>query len=198
MCLLTRSLFQEGVFDQCLEDIEGVQHIASPLTGNPDGTTRSSSSADHTLTSEIVALIGVAVNGTMSLLKSIAAHGYVPRWPTFYLDFVISHSKRVKRVVITSSAAALMGRKAGPSVYGEVNMAYTVPSVYFSHGFSQRDWNQSALQPLPENATPIQKYYASKTLAEKSAWDFVEGKHFDLVTILPPLVNFFSFRMMTR
>ncbi|KIJ45609.1 hypothetical protein M422DRAFT_250920 [Sphaerobolus stellatus SS14] len=134
-CIHQCLLLQEGVFDQCLEDVEGVQHIASPLTGDPD------------------ALIGVAVNGTLSLLQSVAAHGH-----------------RVKRVVITSSAAALMHKKPIPCVYTE------------------DDWNHNALEPLPKNATPVQKYYSSKSLQEKTAWDFVQGKHFDLVTILPPLV----------
>lgn len=54
---------------------------------------------------------------------------------------------------------------------------------------NQTDWNLSAPKALEKSdATSIQKYYASKTLAEQAAWDFVKDKEFDLVTILPTVV----------
>ncbi|KAF8592047.1 NAD(P)-binding protein [Ramaria rubella] len=128
--------YEDGAFDEALDGIHGVQHIASPLTGDPDE------------------LVNAAVNGTLSILRSIVKQG-----------------AGVRRMVLTSSAAALMEPKPYPCVYTE------------------DDWNLSAPKALENtDATPTQKYYASKTLAEQAAWEFVEGKKFDLVTILPSLV----------
>ncbi|KAF8499466.1 D-lactaldehyde dehydrogenase [Gautieria morchelliformis] len=126
----------DDAFDEALEGIHAVQHIASPLTGNPDE------------------LVGAAVNGTMSMLRSVARRG-----------------NDVQRVVVTSSAATLMEPKPYPCVYTEA------------------DWNLIAPKALESSdATPLQKYNASKTLAERAAWDFIKDKKFDLVTVLPTLV----------
>jgi len=43
------------------------------------------------------------------------------------------------------------------------------------------------------DATSLQKYYASKTLAEQAAWNFVQNLEFDLVTVLPTVVSLFHF-----
>ncbi|KAF8314102.1 D-lactaldehyde dehydrogenase [Clavulina sp. PMI_390] len=105
-------------------------------------------------------LIGPAVSGTTGVLKSIQKHA-----PT------------VKRVVITSSGAAIMTPKQAP---------YT---------WSEADWNTSSpglVEKLGKKASAGDKYRASKTLAEKAAWEFVEANRdqisFDLVTINPTLI----------
>ncbi|KXS17652.1 3-beta hydroxysteroid dehydrogenase/isomerase family protein [Gonapodya prolifera JEL478] len=74
-----------------------------------------------------------------------------------------------KRVVLTSSFAAVY-RGSQPLPYL----------------FTERDWNTDS---KPEDGGD-DSYMASKTLAEKSAWEFVKASNvgFDLVTMNPPLV----------
>jgi dihydroflavonol-4-reductase len=96
-------------------------------------------------------LVDPAVNGTVSMLKAAAK------------------SKTVKRVVLTSSMAAITDEPDGRVL-------------------TEADWNtQSSLTRNP--------YYFSKTLAERAAWDFMtnetksgEKPAFDLVVINPFLV----------
>lgn len=71
----------------------------------------------------------------------------------------------VKRVIVTSSVAAITDEASNDKV------------------FSEKDWNtKSNLKRNP--------YYYSKTLAEKAAWDFVEKQKpgFDLIVINPFMV----------
>ena len=79
----------------------------------------------------------------------------------------------VKRVVITSSFASIVNPAEGS---------------WPSHTYSEKDWN-----PITEEeaiANPMNGYRASKTFAEKAAWDFVEKEKpgFTLSTMCPPLV----------
>lgn len=92
-------------------------------------------------------LVDPALQGTTNVLRSCAK------------------SSSVKRVVLTSSLAAITDEPDPEKV------------------FSERDWNtKSNLKRNP--------YYYSKTLAEKAAWDFVEQQTpgFDLVVINPYMV----------
>ncbi|KAJ3108629.1 methylglyoxal reductase (NADPH-dependent) gre2 [Phlyctochytrium planicorne] len=82
----------------------------------------------------------------------------------------------VKRVVVTSSMAAV--RSATPKS---------------AEGLTEEDWNDGAVKQLETtgNDTPANvAYAASKTLAEKAAWKFVEEHkpNFDLVVINPPFI----------
>ncbi|TGJ85582.1 hypothetical protein E0Z10_g3228 [Xylaria hypoxylon] len=90
-----------------------------------------------------------AIKGTTGLLRSIKAHG-----PT------------VKRLVITSSSAAVLNPDNHPKVYDETCWA---PTTY-----------EDAINHPAKNA-----YKASKVLAEKAAWEFVENEkpNFDLAVI---------------
>lgn len=105
-------------------------------------------------------IIGPAVAGTKSILESARKFG-----------------TNVKRVVVTSSVAAILNTLPNPTV------------------FTEEDWNTTAVEDCEKNgknASPFSKYRASKTLAERAAWDFVE-KHkgslpWDLVVINPPFV----------
>ncbi|KAL1885773.1 methylglyoxal reductase (NADPH-dependent) gre2 [Paecilomyces lecythidis] len=92
-----------------------------------------------------------AINGTTGILKAIKAYA-----PT------------VKRVVVTSSFAAIVNPQH-PKVYNETF------------------WNPITWE---EGLQPSNVYRASKTFAEKAAWEFVEKEkpNFDLATINPPLV----------
>ncbi len=76
----------------------------------------------------------------------------------------------VKRVVITSSFAAMLSPIKHPDKYNETR------------------WNPITQEESIQN--PANAYRASKTFAEKAAWEFMGNEHpqFDLVTINPPLV----------
>ncbi|KAH6904342.1 D-lactaldehyde dehydrogenase [Coprinopsis sp. MPI-PUGE-AT-0042] len=83
----------------------------------------------------------------------------------------------IKRVVITSSTGAITNFPAPEGV------------------FSEKDWNDESIKHAAENgegADPSIVYCASKTLAEKAAWQFVEKNKekisWDLAAIHPPLV----------
>ncbi|KAJ9269373.1 hypothetical protein DTO212C5_4645 [Paecilomyces variotii] len=104
-------------------------------------------------------IIYPAINGTISLLTSA--------W---------RHAPQVKRVVITSSFAAMMdifqGERAG-------------------HTYSEKDWNPMSYEEAARDDTSgVAAYCAAKKLAEQAAWDFMKEKkpNFGLVTILPPMV----------
>jgi nucleoside-diphosphate-sugar epimerase len=93
-------------------------------------------------------IIRPAVEGTLAVLRA-------------------AHKHRVKRVVITSSVAALINQAAGEH-----------KSIY-----TEEDWT---------NPTVCEPYEKSKALAEKAAWDFVkdlpEDEKFELVTVLPGFI----------
>jgi len=71
-----------------------------------------------------------------------------------------AHNAGIKRVVLTSSMVAMLG-----AVKGDENI-------------NHNSWTDV-------NAKHASAYLKSKTLAEKSAWDFVEDKEMELVTIHP-------------
>ncbi len=71
-----------------------------------------------------------------------------------------AHKAGIKRVILTSSMVAMLGE-----VMGDNNI-------------TQKSWTNT-------NAKYATAYLKSKTLAEKSAWDFVKNKEIELVTIHP-------------
>ncbi|KAF9561494.1 NAD(P)-binding protein [Agrocybe pediades] len=101
-----------------------------------------------------------AVQGTVGMLKSALKNG-----------------PNVKRIVVTSSTAAVMEPPTQPTQFSELN------------------WNESAPKEVEEkgsDAAPMTIYRASKALAEKSAWKFVEEHKsevkWDLSVINPPFI----------
>ena len=78
-------------------------------------------------------------------------------------------------MVITSSFAAIIDS----ATMKDPNTTYT-----------EKSWNSVTIDQIYENA-PV-AYRASKTLAEKAAWEFVadkaNGAKFDLATVNPPMV----------
>ena len=78
-----------------------------------------------------------------------------------------AHDARVKRVVSVSSNAAISSGRNGEN-----------------RTFTEEDWSRLD--------KPIGAYSKSKTLAERAAWDFINGteniNHLELVTINPPLI----------
>ncbi|XDG05436.1 hypothetical protein ABKA04_005051 [Annulohypoxylon sp. FPYF3050] len=103
---------------------------------------------------EIHQFITTTVNGTTGILKAIKAHA-----PT------------VKRVIMTSSYAAMVD-------YGKP----------MTHVCSEEDWNPITVEQAYQSA-PF-AYLASKTFAEKAAWEFVkdEKPRFTLTTMNPAMV----------
>jgi nucleoside-diphosphate-sugar epimerase len=97
-------------------------------------------------------ILDPAIKGTTGILKAIKA--YAPS---------------VKKVVITSSFAAIVNPNEHPDVYTE------------------ESWNPMTQE---EALQPQYTYRASKTFAERAAWDFVEKEkpNFTLSVVNPPLV----------
>ncbi|KAF5312153.1 hypothetical protein D9619_003808 [Psilocybe cf. subviscida] len=94
------------------------------------------------------------------------------------LRSALKEGGKIKRIVVTSSVGALFGTITAP------------PRI-----FTEKDWADEYVEKVDRigrQATPVEKYRASKVLAERSAWEFYE-KHktdigWDLVTLHPPLV----------
>ncbi|KAG7445424.1 D-lactaldehyde dehydrogenase [Guyanagaster necrorhizus] len=91
------------------------------------------------------------------------------------LTSVAKFGTNVQRVVVTSSCTAVLHFPSEPTV------------------FSEADWNEQAVKEVEEkgsNASFAGKYCASKTLAEKTAWDFFNERKrtlpWDLTVINPP------------
>ncbi|KAL1977694.1 hypothetical protein VTN31DRAFT_553 [Thermomyces dupontii] len=105
-------------------------------------------------TDPVKEVLDPAIKGTTGILKAIKASA-----PT------------VKRVVVTSSFAAIINADNSVKVYDE--------SV----------WNPVTWEEATGNDKG-QTYRASKTFAERAAWEFVEKEkpNFDVATINPPLV----------
>jgi nucleoside-diphosphate-sugar epimerase len=93
-----------------------------------------------------------AISGTLGLLKSVKAC-----------------APSVKRVIVTSSFAAMENPTSHPPVY------------------SEECWNPITYEQALD---PALAYFGSKKLAEKAAWNFMleEKPSFSLITICPPLI----------
>ncbi|KAJ7232314.1 NAD-P-binding protein [Mycena haematopus] len=105
-------------------------------------------------------LLDPAIKGTVSILESARKYG-----------------TSVKRVVVTSSCAAVLNVSPTPQVLSELN------------------WNDQAVQEVEEKgraASNPAKYRTSKTLAERAAWDFAKKYKdeigWDVSVLNPPLV----------
>ncbi|KAJ3387580.1 methylglyoxal reductase (NADPH-dependent) gre2 [Entophlyctis sp. JEL0112] len=132
-----------GAFDKAVVGADYVLHTASPF---------------HFNVTDARDLVNPAVEGTLSMLKAVDAHG-----------------PSVKRVVVTSSVAAIL------------NSTQVVPGQV-----SEDDWNTdmtSEYARLGPATPPGSAYPASKALAERAAWDFMKTKrNFDLAVVNPPFI----------
>lgn len=94
---------------------------------------------------------------------------------TGILKAIARSAPSVRHVVVTSSFAAILEE-------AKLSDPKTV--------FSEKAWNPVTAEDAAKN--PATAYRASKTLAEKAAWDFVKdpanGAKFSLSTINPPMV----------
>ncbi|KAF8583135.1 NAD(P)-binding protein [Ramaria rubella] len=163
--IVVPDMSKEDAYDEAVKGIDGVKHVASPVDLNADDP-QSWFSNQHKpiilLNFPLPELIQPAISGTLGILSSISKYG-----------------TSVKRLVVTSSAVALC---APP------------PPSDRTRQITESDWDESSPKEVQEqgSATPIQTAYrASKVLAEKAAWNFMEGNkelRWDLVTIIPPWV----------
>ncbi|RPD79313.1 NAD(P)-binding protein [Lentinus tigrinus ALCF2SS1-7] len=142
----------EGAFDEAVEGIDAILHIASPVTADVDDPDD---------------LILPAVNGTESVLQS-----------------ALKHRATVKRVLYMSSCAAVYN----PPPPGHAS---------FTRVLDETVWNEyspALVREKGRDAPGLEKYRASKTLAERAAWELYETEQakgnlgWDLVTLLAPLV----------
>lgn len=140
--VLVPDIAQEGAFDEAVKS-------DPPF----DAVLHTASPFHFNVTDVKKDLLDPAVIGTTGILKAIKAS-----------------APSVKKVVITSSFAAIMNPDNHPKVYSE--------SV----------WNPITWEEALQN--PASAYRGSKTFAEKAAWDFVEKEkpNFQISTINPPLV----------
>jgi nucleoside-diphosphate-sugar epimerase len=164
--VVVEDITKDGAFDEAVKGVDAIAHTASPFhfkSSNPDGM------LIHLFLLKKIALFWTnkyiyldliipAVRGTTSILNSVLKYG-----------------STTKRVVLTSSVAAV--REDSP-----------VPRI-----FTESSWNNSAIEAVEAKgsaAGPGAFYKASKTLAEKAAWEFVAAHKsemsWDLVVINPP------------
>jgi nucleoside-diphosphate-sugar epimerase len=89
---------------------------------------------------------------------------------TGILKAIKANAQNVKRVAITSSFASIINPNNHPKSYSEEN------------------WNPVTMEEAIGD--PATAYRASKTFAEKAAWEFVKNEkpNFQLSTLCPPLV----------
>ncbi|KAL1311401.1 hypothetical protein AAFC00_001567 [Neodothiora populina] len=103
-------------------------------------------------------LLQPAIQGTTSILEAVA-----------------KHAPNVRRVVITSSFAAIidMGKPNGGAGYT----------------YTEEDWNPCTYEEAVKGSGPV-AYCASKAFAERAAFDYVKEHKpkFDVVSINPPMV----------
>ncbi|RKL08153.1 hypothetical protein BFJ68_g9500 [Fusarium oxysporum] len=90
------------------------------------------------------------------------------------LESVSMYGAEIKRVVITSSFAAMVDLTKG---------------LWPGHTYTEADWNQITYD-YAKTADAGTAYVASKALAEKAAWQFVQDRkpHFDITVLCPPMV----------
>lgn len=132
---------QEGAFDQVV--------VSEP----PFDAVLHTASPFHFRFQDPKELLDPAIHGTKGILLAIK-----------------EKAPSVKRVVITSSFAAIVSTDGHPDVY------------------SESLWNQVTYEEGIEDRAKT--YRASKTLAERAAWSFMEEEKpgFSLATLCPPYV----------
>jgi nucleoside-diphosphate-sugar epimerase len=92
---------------------------------------------------------------------------------TGILESIVKYAPTVRKVVITSSFAAMVNPWKGS---------------WPEHTYSEEDWNPITFAQASESVP--NGYRASKTFAERAAWDFLEREkpNFTLSTLCPPQV----------
>ncbi|KAK6203266.1 NADPH-dependent methylglyoxal reductase GRE2 [Scheffersomyces amazonensis] len=143
---------------EIVEDVEKVGAFDKALEAHPEVSVfLHTASPFHFKTSNPEKdLLNPAINGTKNALNAIQAHG-----------------KNVKRVVITSSYAAI---------------ATSTKEIDNTHTFTEKSWNEVTWEQATKD--PVAGYRGSKTFAEKAAWEFLELQKpdFELAVVNPSFV----------
>ncbi|KAK9908632.1 hypothetical protein WJX75_000697 [Coccomyxa subellipsoidea] len=129
-------LLSDGSFDSVVKGADLVFHTASPFFISGTDDPQRD-------------LVNPAVKGTKNVLSA-----------------AIKSKDTVRRVVLTSSTAAVVKNKKGPSN----------GSLY-----TEEDWND-------ESSLTVSPYMYSKTQAEKAAWEMAKEAGLDLIVINPSFV----------
>ncbi|KAH6883771.1 D-lactaldehyde dehydrogenase [Coprinopsis sp. MPI-PUGE-AT-0042] len=141
---------KSGAWDEAVQGVQAIEHTATPLSISNPNPKPED-------------FIEPAIKGTVGVLES-----------------ALKYKNGIKRVVVTSSLAAVA--------------SYSDPQGP-SGDFTEEDWNETSVKTVEEKgieAGVMEVYSASKVLAEKAAWDFY-NKHkaevdWDLAVIAPPVV----------
>lgn len=140
---IVKDIGAPGAFDACLQEA-GIEGVAH--TASPF----------HLEAKEPNELIEPAVKGTVGVLESIT-----------------KYAKDVRRVVVTSSVAAVLEPAEPPKTFDESNFnKFSIAEVEKKGG----------------EAGPFHLYRASKALAEEAAWKYSKEHDLPLVTVNPCLV----------
>ncbi|GJE89213.1 aldehyde reductase [Phanerochaete sordida] len=147
--VIVPDITKDGAFDDAVKGVDAIEHLASPFHMHADDPQE---------------LIGPAVAGTLSVLRSALAHG----------------NATVRRVVITSSCAAVLTEDP------DLSKART----YAEGDWNELAIDDCAQNR--RGADQASKYHASKALAERAAWEFAASHRgeamFDVVALNPPYV----------
>ncbi|GEQ69533.1 hypothetical protein JCM33374_g3205 [Metschnikowia sp. JCM 33374] len=139
---LKKLLGSDAFSYEIVPDVEPVGAFDEALKNHPEVTVfLHTASPFHFKATDIEKeLLKPAIEGTKNALNAIKTYG-----------------PQIKRVVVTSSYAAMMD-------LSKLNDP--------SHIDTEESWNPSTWEQAKEG--PIQGYLASKTFAERAAWDFVK------------------------
>ncbi|KAJ6568631.1 NAD(P)-binding protein [Mycena capillaripes] len=125
-----------------------------------------------------------AVKGMTAILHTASPFNYKSDDPKAYIDPAVkgtvgmlqSAAQNAQRIVVTSSVASVVHWTSTRST-----------------PWTEDDWNTKSITVVEEQgvqAPDVDKYCASKSLAEKAAWDFKKAHDvpWDLVTLCPPFI----------
>ncbi|KAG9016260.1 methylglyoxal reductase (NADPH-dependent) gre2 [Tulasnella sp. 427] len=162
--VIVEDISKDGAFDTAVVGADAVQHTASPVTFEADDP------------QGLIAVVSDGrsdLNGLFLILELI---GPAVKGTTGILESIKAYAPTVKRVVLTSSVGSIYHQKTPPV-------------------FDESDWNvdaPKAIEKFGRHAPGPVKYSASKVLAERGAWEFMDKNkdsiNFDLVAINPSFV----------
>ena len=168
--VVVEDITKDGAFDEAVKGVDVIAHTASPFhfkATSPDGMSFHSYQKSRP-----------------PLPNAIHPDIITPavRGTTSILNSALKHGSNVKRLVLTSSVVAVREPTAVP------------------RAFTESDWNNADVEAVKTKgaaAGPVAMYMASKSLAEKAAWEFIAAHKseisWDLVAINPPYIFGASF-----
>jgi nucleoside-diphosphate-sugar epimerase len=161
--VIVKDMVAEGAFDEAVKGVHGVRSNDHP----PGSDARTSLTIMQVIHTASPFVMSVEDNERDLLEPAI-------KGTTNILSSISTHAPNVHRVVITSSFAANIDLHKG------LNPGYT---------YTEEDWNPETYEAA-KVADGVTAYCASKTFAERAAFDYVEKNHpnFSISTILPPMV----------